>query len=188
METADFIARDYTWDIQKAGFGKLSHYRLSDNYLRFYLKCIEPNKTLIRQGNFGRDRLTQFSQWQGILGLQFENLVLSNRALIKSKLKLGADVVLIDGPFFQTTTNKQAGCQIDYLVQTQWHNLFVCEIKFSTQPIGVNVIAEMEQKIACFSRPKRFSCHPVLIHVSGVSDAVIAAGYFSHIIDLREDL
>ena len=36
------------------------------------------------------------------------------------------------GPFFQNPTAKQAGCQIDYLVQTRFHNLDLFEVKFSS--------------------------------------------------------
>jgi AAA+ ATPase superfamily predicted ATPase len=38
-----FITRDYTWSIKSGKPLRLSHFRLSDNYLRFYLKFIKPN-------------------------------------------------------------------------------------------------------------------------------------------------
>ena len=37
-----FIRRDYTWHLKTGKRSKLSHYRISDNYLRFYLKYIAP--------------------------------------------------------------------------------------------------------------------------------------------------
>jgi hypothetical protein len=34
---AGLVERDYSWDIKTGKESKLSHYRLSDNYMRFYL-------------------------------------------------------------------------------------------------------------------------------------------------------
>ena len=44
----------------------------------------------------------------------------------------------------------------------------------------------MQQKIAQFHLPRGFSIMPVLIHVNGVSEAVIDAHYFSHLVDFTE--
>jgi len=65
------------------------------------------------------------------MGLQFENLVLNNRLWIKQQLSLKPEEILIDNPFFQRKTKRQHGCQIDYLIQTKYNNLYICEVKFS---------------------------------------------------------
>ncbi len=39
-----FISRDFTWNIKDGQVSSLSHYRLKDNYSRFYLKYIMPNR------------------------------------------------------------------------------------------------------------------------------------------------
>ena len=36
-----------------------------------------------------------------------------------------------DNPFFQNTTTRQKGCQIDFLIQTKFKALYVFEIRFS---------------------------------------------------------
>lgn len=41
LEVSGFIKRDYTWNIATRQDSKLSMFRLSDNYIRFYLKYIE---------------------------------------------------------------------------------------------------------------------------------------------------
>lgn len=92
----------------------------------------------------------------------------------------------MDGPFFQTSTIRQSGCQIDYMIQTRFHNLYICEIKFSKDPIGIKVIEEMEEKIKRLKVPKRFSIRPVLVHVNGVEDRVLDEGYFDKIIDFSK--
>ena len=92
--------------------------------------------------------------------------------------------IVFDNPFFQTKTKKHDGCQIDYLIQTRFNNLFICEIKFSKNPVSSKVIAEVENKIDKLVIPKNFSCHPVLIHVGGVADSVIDSGFFGSIVDI----
>jgi hypothetical protein len=46
LDQSGFITRDYVWERSKKK-SKLSKFRLKDNYLRFYLKYIEPKKHLI---------------------------------------------------------------------------------------------------------------------------------------------
>ncbi len=75
---AGFVKRDFTWDLKNGKEGKLSRYRLSDNYLRFYLKYIAPNRSNIEKESFST-LITQLPGWEGIMGLQFENLVVHNR-------------------------------------------------------------------------------------------------------------
>ena len=72
------------------------------------------------------------------------------------------------------------------LIQTSFATLYVCEIKFSRHPVGVEVIHEVEQKIERLNRPKGFSCRPVLIHVNGVSEEVIENNYFAAIVDMAK--
>ncbi len=183
-----FLSRDYTWDINSTKESNLSQYRIKDNYIRFYLKYIQPNMGRIKKGHFNDYLLTSLPGWSTIMGFQFENLVLANRKWILEQLGLRPEDVLSDNPYFQRKTQKQQGCQIDYLIQTRFNTLFVCEVKFSKKEISSQVLKEVEQKIRRLSIPKGYSCNPVLIHVNGVSDAVADDGFFSHIIDLTEQL
>ncbi len=183
-----FISRDYTWNIKDGKESSLSKYRLSDNYVRFYLKYILPNKNKIAQGHFENQSIFSLPGWDAIMGLQFENLVLNNRQLIIKKLRLNQDVILSDNPFFQRKTIKTPGCQIDYLIQTKFNTLFICEIKFSKNPIGSEIFQEMEKKLHSLIAPKGFSKFAVLIHVNGVTDTVTNSGFFSEIIDFSEFL
>ncbi len=181
-----FIKRDYTWAINSAKESTLSVYRLSDNYCRFYLKYIEPNKRKIEQGHFLVRSITSLPAWDTITGLQFENLILNNRDYIIHKLHLKFDEIIADNPFFQKPNRQQAGCQIDYLIQTRFKVLYICEVKYSRQPISQKVIAEVQEKITRLKRRGNFTCLPVLIHVNGVTQSVIDDGFFAEIIDMSE--
>lgn len=186
LELSGFVKRDYTWKVATGHDSRLSKYRLSDNYLRFYLKYVYKYRTKIQRNAFTIKSLTTLPEWSSILGLQFENLVLNNRKYIHKALNISVEDIISENPFFQTKTTTQPGCQIDYLIQTKFGGLYVCEIKFSKNEIGSEIIQEVQQKIDRLKRPKGFSCRPVLIHVGHVSNNVIESEFFAEIIDFSE--
>ena len=183
-----FVTRDYTWHLQSAEVSRLSQFRLSDNYLRFFLKYIDKNIPKIENNDFAFKSLAFLPGWESIMGLQFENLVLKNRKLIRDRLRIKPEEIISDNPFFQKKTAKKPGCQIDYLIHTKFGGLYVCEIKFSKNVLQSTIIQEMEEKIKRFDYPKGFSCRPVLIHVNGVHEDVVHRGYFAEIINFSEFL
>jgi|JI10StandDraft_1071094.scaffolds.fasta_scaffold02423_20 AAA+ ATPase superfamily predicted ATPase len=186
--TSGFLTRDHTWSIKSGEESKLSKYRLSDNYLRFYLKYIYPNRNKINRESFKEISLTALPGWTSIMGYQFENLVLKNRFKIWELLGIRPEDIISDNPYFQRATKGKKGCQIDYLIQTRYHTLFACEIKFSLHPVSSKVVSDVKKKIESLPLPKRFSCWPVLIHVNGVSDLIRDVGFFSEIIDFSQFL
>lgn len=181
-----FVSRDYTWLIKSGEASRLSHFRLSDNYIRFYLKYIDKNRSKIDNNEFSFKSLSLLPNWEIIMGLQFENLVLKNRFFIKEYLNLKPDEIVCDNPFFQRKTEQYPGCQIDYLIQTKFGTLYICEIKFYKNQIGLEIINEMKRKLSKLQYPKGFSCRPILIHVNGVHEDVLNSGFFSDIIDFSK--
>lgn len=186
LELAGFVAKDHTWNLKTGRDSNLANYRLSDNYLRFYLKYIESQLSKIQRKTFQLKSVASLPQWNTIMGLQFENLVLTNRDKLHRILMINPADIVAENPYFQRKTTANPGCQIDYLIQTKFDTLYVCEIKFSKNPIGINVMADVQTKIARLKRPKRFSCRPVLIHVNGVTDDLIDQDYFAAIIDFSK--
>ncbi len=178
-----FITRDFTWSVKTGQASKLSLYRLSDNYLRFYLKQINPNRDRILRGSFEGQRISSLPGWNTLMALQFENLILKNRKKIWNWLNINPADIVNDNPFFQTGTTTRQGCQIDYLIQTRFNTLFACEIKFSINPLKSDVVSEVKDKMERLKLPKRFACWPVLVHVNGVSDTIQDNGYFTETID-----
>jgi AAA+ ATPase superfamily predicted ATPase len=187
LETAGFIAKDKAWSFITGKEKRQVNFRLKDNYLRFYFRCIEPRLNKILKRDFEEEQ-ADIPSYTSIMGLQFENLVLNNRQLIIEQLGLTRNQIFFDNPYFQRATKERKGCQIDYLIQTTTHTLYICEIKFSKSPISVEVIQELKEKIAAIDAPKYFSRIPVLIHVSGVSDALENSEYFYKIINFTEFL
>lgn len=98
MIEAGFISKDANWNIKSGEKSRLYKLRLSDNYLRFYLRTIEPNLEKIQKGFFSNLPLQTFPGWDAIMGLQFENLVLYNRTALFEILKIYAHELVAEGP------------------------------------------------------------------------------------------
>ncbi|MBS0419674.1 MAG: AAA family ATPase [Proteobacteria bacterium] len=186
LELAGFVARDFTWNLRTGEDGKLSRFRLRDNYLRFYLKYIQKNRHKIERDSFALKSLGSLPEWSAMMGLQFENLVLNSRGQLHELLRIDPQDIINENPFYQRKTRRHAGCQIDYLVQTRFGSLYVCEIRFSKDPVGSTVLTEMKTKLAALGRPRGISYRPVLIHVNGVTTDVMDSNYFAAIVDAQE--
>lgn len=184
LETAGFISKDVSWEIKSGEESKTAAYRLKDNYLRFYLKYIEPNLSRIKSGRYKADP----QQWSVIFGFQFENLVLNNRNRLLELLYIDPNRVIWDNPYLQKSSARRQGCQIDYLVQTKDRCLYLFEIKFSNNLVSTDVIQEVENKIKALALPSGFSVRPVLVHVNGVTPALLNEEYFFKIIDFSQFL
>lgn len=178
-----YIVQDHTWNIKSGKESNLCKFRLKDNYLRFYLRYIEPQRTQIE-----KNRVRIPPSWTTVMGIQFENLVLNNFHRLYELLGLDPGEVIYDNPYFQRATKTHPGCQVDYLIQTRFNTLYICEIKFSKEPIGLSIVKEMQQKMDSIAKPKNFSMRPVLICVNGVTDAVAESDFFAKIIDFGKFL
>jgi len=184
LEICGFISKHPDWSLKTGKPGKLTLYRLSDNYLRFYIHYIQPNLTKIEQGLFLEVPLSSLSGWEPMLGFQLENLLLKNRPLLYKALGIYAQDIVIDNPYLQKSSGRKKGCQIDYLVQMRSNTLFVCEVKMRRRELGLEVVEAMQTKIASLSLPKGFGISPVLFHLGPVSDALLSSHYFYRIIDI----
>ncbi len=165
-----------------------SLYKISDQYMRFYLKVIEPNLGAIADGGFEQVLLSTMPGFEAHMGLQLEALLLQNRALLIQKLGISPVDIVRSGPYRQTKTTTQQGCQIDYLIQTKTNNLFICDFKFKRREMGSDIISEMQNKISRLKTPKGFAKVAVLFHLSGTSKTVATSSYFYRVVDIVDFL
>lgn len=186
LEICGFITKHPEWSLKTGKPGKSTLYRLSDNYLRFYIHYIEPALTKIEQGSYLETPLSSLPGWEPMLGFQLENLLLKNRALIYRALGIHAQDIVMDNPYFQKASERKKGCQIDYLIQMHSNTLFVCEVKMRRRELGLEIIESMKSKIASLSLPKGFGLSPVLLHLGPISDALLSSRYFYRIIDIAD--
>ena len=185
---AGFVEKQSLWSFKTAKPLKQSLYRIADPYMRFYLKMIEPNLPKISAGAFQDLSLQTMPGFETHLGLQLEYLLLQNRSLLLQAIGIHKADIVSDGPYRQTQTKTQRGCQVDYLLQTATKNLFVCEFKFKKREIGSEVVKDVQAKISALKIPKGFASVPVLFHLSGVADFVMTSSYFYRIIDVVDFL
>ncbi len=183
LQQSGFIARDFVWDKSQKKI-KMSKYRLRDNYLRFYVKYIEPKLNLINSGIYEDLFFEDLPGWSTIIGLQFENLVLNNIRIIQNILQISPSSVLSAAPYFQHQTQKQKGCQVDLLIQCSY-TVYVCEAKLRKK-ITSEVIDEVMEKISRLAVPKGISIRPVLIYQGELSPQIIRANFFAHLISFDQ--
>jgi AAA+ ATPase superfamily predicted ATPase len=182
LEHSGFIVRSYHHQLGKSNSRKLSRYRLADNYLRFYLRYIEPEQSKIKSGLFRDVHLSSLPQWNSILGLQVESLVLANARLVIAALDIDPHHLSFVGPFFQTKNARNKGaCQIDLLIETRRNLAYVCEVKFR-QKITPQVIEDVQRKIEIMQKPKNFAVRPVLIYDGELADEDKFTEYFDALI------
>ena len=78
LEEAGIVASDCGKNPESGKDARAVRYRLRDNYSRFYLKYIEPEKSAIDSGAFSLGSLDRLDGWDSVMGLAFENLVVNN--------------------------------------------------------------------------------------------------------------
>ena len=76
LKICGFVSEHRDWSLKTGKAGKSTLYRLSDNYLRFYLHYVEPHLPKIEQGAFLEVPLSNLPGWEPMLGFQLENLTL----------------------------------------------------------------------------------------------------------------
>lgn len=182
LVAAGFISEHYQWSLKKATLGKQMLYRLSDCFIRFHLKYVEPHRNLILRG-LNKKKLPG---WDAIMGFQLESLLLNNREFLFKALAIDPEAVVCDNPFLQRVTTRKKGCQIDYLIQTKLNSVIICEFKFRRNELSSSVIKEMQEKCDALSVPRGFGKAPVLFHIGGVSPKVEESSFFYRVVDLRE--
>jgi len=188
LVAAGFISAHYQWSLKKGIIGKQKLYRLSDCFLRFQLKYVDPYRDLIEQGSYKKAATGKLPGWDSIMGFQLESLLLANREFLFQTLGLDPSSVICDNPFIQTPTTRRRGCQIDYLIQTKMNSLIICEFKFSKNELNSSVLNELKQKSETLSVPRGFGKALALFHIGGVSAKIEECPLLYRVIDLRNSL
>lgn len=183
---AGFVTQHNSWSFKTSKQGKQSLFRLSDNYLRFYVKYVEPNLDKIKKKAYVDVSLDTLPGWQSMMGIHIENLLLKHRNMLLKALGIYPETIVADNPYIQKGTKQRKGCQIDYLIQLHSQTLIVCEFKFQSRTIGPEILKEMEEKIKHLAVPKGFGRAPALVHISDLADSVAESNYFYKTIDLRD--
>ena len=158
-------------------------YRLKDNYTRFYLKYVKPRKQQIESGSFRFASLASLPEWNAIMGLQFENLIVNNAMSLIPYLHLGNSIVESAAPYRnarRSAKGGKSGCQIDLLIQTPM-TAYAVEIKRKRE-IDESIISEVQSRIDRIPLRKGVTPRPVLVYEGELAPYVEGSGYFDAVI------
>ncbi len=159
-------------------------YRLRDNYSRYYLKFIEPVGRMIDDGSYRFVSISMLDGWDAVMGLAFENLVVNNYAYLLPHLHLGNTLITSAAPYRKSAVRGRCkGCQVDLLIQSQG---MICIVEVKRRDIDKSVIAEVDAKVSCISRPPGVSIRTALVFDGALAPTVEANGYFDAIIPFRK--
>jgi hypothetical protein len=185
LESAGFLHKDASFspDTAKTKPRKV-RFRILDNYIRFYLKFIEPAAEQIKKGIYQSSPLETLQAWDTIMGLQFENMILSNQTLLIERIGLGNVPVLNAGPYFQPGTIRLPGCQIDLLLRTK-SSVYVFEIKFR-KSIGESVMDDVREKVKRLRVTPSLSVRTGLIYQGDLDPRIEKADYFDHLVPFED--
>ena len=174
LEQLGFI--DKHRPITKAPTAKTVRYRLRDEYLRFYFNFIEGKRARIERsgGGYHFDRLVG-KRWDPFLGLGFERFV--DRNLEPLLDKVGArDVMSQVGTYWHQKTARQAGVQIDLVIERDDHITHIVECKWSRTAVGKQAIDQLQRKCQLYPNPRGDTLRPILVAAAGVTKAVQTSG------------
>ena len=180
LEYSGFVARESNVNAATGGVKRQERFRICDNYTRFYLRFIEPNKKSIANGLFRFSSIEQLAGWETVLGLQFENLVVNHAEDLFGFLGLEHSLVVSAAPYLQRGTKRGEGCQIDLLVQTK-RTVFAVEIK-RRREIGAEVMDEMARKIRRLKVAAGVSVRTALVYDGRLSPRIEAEHGFDAVI------
>jgi len=182
---AGIVSPDCGKNPETGALVKERRFRLKDNYSRFYLKYIEPVKTMIDDGRYEFMSLDTLEGWNVVMGLQFENLVVNNYGALIPHLHLTNVLLTSAAPYRKSPVPslRQRGCQIDLLIQSR-RTLYIVEIKRKSE-IGRDIIEEVDAKVRSLKTRPNVSVRTALVYDGYLAPIVEADGYFDAIIPFR---
>ena len=153
LEDAEIISSYYSFDRNRKT--KFVKYRLSDEFLNFFFKYVEPHLDTVKKGvpenYFNTISVDSFKIW---LGFAFERFCLKHALFLAEKMGF-ADKVIKYGPLF---SKKDNGFQIDLMYERVDSTVTICEVKYHNSEVKTSVIGEMERKLEKIFCTARLFC------------------------------
>lgn len=172
LETAGFVNRDEGRNPETGRRARTDRYRIRDNYVRFFLRYIDPHLPEIKAGAFSFAGVSLLPAWNAMMGLQFENLVLSNLSSLLPHLGLAGKLVLSASPYRCSRSDRGGGVQVDLLVQTEG-TVWIVEVKRKGS-LGLEVADEIREKARRLPVRRGMSVRTALVYDGELSRALAA--------------
>jgi hypothetical protein len=180
LELAEIIRSYIPFD--KSIKTKFRKYTISDEFLIFYFKFMEPNLRTIEES--GSQRLFEAFSGDNLetwLGFAFERFCVKHAAFF-SKVMGFEDEVLIASPYFKRDSRQ---FQVDLIYKRMDHVITVCEIKHNNKKISPSIIPEMEARQKLLEIPPGYTVDRALISLYGPDKSLLETGYFNYYVDLE---
>ena len=186
LEVCGFIDGYVPFHLSKGSH--LVRYCITDAYMQFYFRFIEPQLKGIEQGDFRSNpqealNMSAYQQW---LGYAFERLCRKSHRQIAAILGFKG-VKYRSGAFFsRKTIEEEPGFQIDQLFDRDDKVLTICEVKYSQTPVSSKVIDEFEKKLQALPNVEKKTIQKVLITNNGIDASLQRRAYFDVVIQLED--
>lgn len=182
LEMCGFIDQYAPYYLSKGS--TLTRYCITDAYLQFYFRFIEPETKGIEQGEFRSNPLNalNMSAYQQWLGYAFERFCRKFHRQIATLLGFQA-VKYKAGAYFSRQIPR---FQIDLLFDRDDKVVTICEIKYTQTPVGSQVIDEFEKKIQALPNLSKKTIQKVLISNRGPDTSLQRSAYFDVFIQVED--
>lgn len=187
LETSDLI-KSYVPLKNKI---KNHYYRISDEYIYFYLQWIQPLKTRGVEGGESywsvQSKTPKVLTWKGYV---FETICLKHVDQIKKALEIDTIPCEVGGwRFLPSKGDKEPGAQIDLLFDREDGLITLCEIKYSEQEFVVDkdYAKQLANKIRVFEKhfPTKKQIFIAMISTFGIKHTIWSEELIQNEIDLN---
>jgi len=163
----------------------LRRFRLSDPFIRFCFRFVQPVRDRIAGGEAGLPLHLALpdARYAVYRGLAFEDFCRHHAPLIARELGFSA-VAHEAGSWFRRA-DQESGAQIDLLFKRADRVVTLCEVKFR-EHVGTEVIDEVERKVAALEPLGHETVERVLISALPPSREVYQQGYFSRVLTVED--
>jgi len=184
LELAGLIERYAPLD--KSGSSRMIRLRITDPFLMFYFRFVEPSLAKIRQARTGPifTRFVPDNKYDVWRGHAFESVCHRHTSLIAEKLGFGA--VNFDCGSWYSRSPGKGRSQVDLLYLRADRVITLCEMKFRDSKIGAGIIREVEQKKRMLPNPKGMTIECVLISATPPTRDLFQERYFNRILQLDD--
>ncbi len=169
------------------------YYRITDEYILFYLKWIEPiKKTLQRKsldhGNW--QAIQQTPEWNNWRGYAFEAFCYKHISVIRKALSISPDAIADSWRYVPRKGMSERGAQIDLLFDRRDDAITICEIKYSDEPFTLTkeYVEVLKRKMDVFREQTRTKKQLFLafISVNGIKNNFYADDMINGVVALDD--
>jgi hypothetical protein len=128
---------------------KITYYRIADNFLAFWLECVEPHRSPIEQGLGATVGNVIVEAFDDYMGLRFESAFRDHLRRLASEGQLGDEIVGIGEWWREQGAPNDDPCQLDAVVLAGRRRLpvIVGEAKWSKTANGSSELGKMTRKL-----------------------------------------